>query len=133
VSNGTLGLAELGSPLTASDYDVCLYAGDQLALEGLIPQGGACGGKPCWKATRDGFSYANRNPTSDGVSRIVLQAGTVGRITLQGKGGTLQLPEMPLATPVRLQLRRRDGGACWESTVASPTVNTPRRFRGRSR
>jgi hypothetical protein len=57
---------------------------------------------------------------------------------LEGDVASLQVPEqgahaLPLAVPVAVQLRRTDGGPCWESTIDTPLVNTTTRFRGRSR
>jgi hypothetical protein len=43
------------------------------------------------------------------------------------------MPSLPLTAPVAVQLRRTDGGACWESTIEMPRVNSATRFQGRSR
>jgi hypothetical protein len=39
---------------------------------------------------------------------------------------------MPLSTPLTVQLRRADGGACWASTLTRPIRNTKPTFRARS-
>ncbi len=124
--------ADLGSPPTATDYLMCLYANDSLVLAAMAPQGGTCGDKPCWRATRRGFRYRDREMTPDGLSRVMARPGKAGKIIVGAKGGNLRLPVLPLATPVRVQMWRTDGGACWEASITTPAANTTRRFRGRS-
>jgi hypothetical protein len=124
--------ADLGSPPTATDYLLCLYANDGLVLAAMAPQGGTCGDKPCWQATGRGFRYRDREMTPDGLSRVMARPGKAGKLIVGGKGPNLRLPVLPLATPVRVQMWRTDGGPCWEASITTPAANTTRRFRGRS-
>src|SRR5262249_9132127 len=60
---------ELGTPTSTTAYRLCVYDGTGLLLRNLpVAPGGTCGTKPCWKATRTGFSYSNRTGTSHGFT-----------------------------------------------------------------
>jgi len=74
----------------------------------------------------------NPDLSPDGLSTIIFRPGRAGRIVVKGRGANLALPPLPLTTPVSVQLRRVDGGPCWESTIEAPLVNSATRFRGRS-
>jgi hypothetical protein len=131
-NGGPLVAADLGPSGPTSDYRMCVYADDRLVLSALAPHG-TCEGRPCWKAApRGGFTYRDRGLTPNGLSAIVLRTGKAGLIIVRGKGHNLAMPELPLTTPVAVQLVRTDGGACWESTITTPRVNSAVRFRGRS-
>jgi len=71
--------AAFGNPTTTTDYALCLYdergGTPSLALMARAPAGGTCGRKPCWKTTRKGFTYTNRQGTPDGLRTVVLQEG----------------------------------------------------------
>jgi hypothetical protein len=124
---------DLGADPTAGDYLMCVYADDALVLSARAPQGASCAGKPCGKPTPRRFRYRNKELMPDGLGTIMLRPGWDGRIVVQGKGANRAMPELPLAVPVAVQLRRTDGGPCWESTIDTPLVDTTTRFRGRSR
>src|SRR5216110_3545184 len=69
---------EFGDPTTTTAYTLCIYDESSgtptLALSATAPAGGTCGPKPCWAVTRNGFRYANRAGTPDGLQEIVLKA-----------------------------------------------------------
>lgn len=137
----TTGLAkfDFGSPTSSTSYDVCVYApsdnGESAALVAALPGGGTCGSRPCWTETNDGFEYLNAQASPDGLSRARFRTGIAdqGRILLKGRGPNLRTPTMPLSTPLTVQLRRHDGGACWASTLTRPTRSSKPTFRARSR
>ena len=112
---------------------MCLYADDSLVLSALAPEDASCDGTPCWKTGARRLRYRNKGLTPDGLATIVLRTGKGGRIVVRGKGANLELPALPLTAPVAVQLLRTDGGACWESVIDAPMVNSTTRFRGRSR
>ena len=112
---------------------MCMYANDALVLSALAPQEASCAGAPCWNSTDRRLRYRNADLSPDGLSTIVFRIGKAGRIVVKGRGANLSLPPLPLTTPVSVQLRRVDGGPCWESTIEAPVVNSATRFRGRSR
>jgi hypothetical protein len=112
---------------------MCMYANTALVLSALAPQDASCAGAPCWKATDRRLRYRNADLSPDGLSVIVFRTGKAGRIVVKGRGADLAMPSLPLTAPVAVQLRRTDGGACWESTIETPRVNSATRFQGRSR
>jgi hypothetical protein len=131
--------ADFGDPLAATTYELCVYdevaSAPRLVLSTLVPAGGVCSGRPCWKRTQKGFRFADRDRSPEGLSRLVLRAGAAGkaRIVAKGRGGALRLPALPLALDPRVtvQLGGSDG-ACWEATYGQALANEPRRFRARS-
>ena len=132
-SGSGLMAGDLGPEPMASDYLMCMYANDTLVLNALAPCDGSCAGAPCWKATASRMKYRNTDLSPDGLSTIVFRTGRAGRIVVKGRGANLAMPSLPLTAPVAVQLRRTDGGGCWESTIETPLVDSATRFRGRSR
>jgi cysteine-rich repeat protein len=124
-------MAALGDPVTATDYELCVYDGPgpgaSLLVSAAIPGGGDCAGKPCWKmigaAPGKGFKYKSKDLTPDGIGGVVLKAGPEGRtkIIVKGKGTRLGIPAMPVAAnaTVTVQLSN-DAGSCWNDTYSAP-------------
>ncbi len=118
-----------GDPVNSTSYTLCVYdeiAGNpELIYQGLVPVGGLCSGKPCWKSTRKGFRYSDKLLLSDGVKLINLKSGAAGKskIIFKGQGSTLNLPRLPLNQDQRViaQLKNDDGaGECWEARFTGP-------------
>jgi cysteine-rich repeat protein len=119
--NTAVPKARFGDPRETTDYALCLYetSPTQLQLDARVPAGGRCGGADCWKETRTGFAYRDRDKTPDGVQSVTLADGGASRtatIAVTGKGQLLGVPKLPLRTPLRVQLRRNDAPGCWEAT-----------------
>lgn len=115
--------ADFGNPLATSDYALCLYANGALVQSWAMPAGGTCGGKPCWRESTKGFSYADRDLTPDGMQALKLTEGAAGKakITLKGKGQRLAVTGLDaLAGPLDVQLQRADGGPCWGARFSAP-------------
>jgi len=129
--------AHLGDPTTTTSYQLCVYDESDptpaLLIDALVPAGGTCAGKPCWRqlgntSSIKGYKYKDADTTPDGIDQLVLKVGAAGsaRFTLKGKGALLPLPGepprppvLPMASPVSLRLQlRADTGSCWESTVS---------------
>jgi len=119
---------DFGDPFFTHDYRLCVYgniaATPTLLSETVIPPGGTCAGKPCWKslgkpAGAKGFKYTNKTVLPGGVSGLLLTPGAAGKakITLTGKGAALALPAIPPTFPLRVQLL--GAGNCWESSYAA--------------
>ena len=120
---------ESAAPPHAFDVvDIPVYgniaATPTLLSETVIPPGGTCAGKPCWKslgkpAGAKGFKYTNKTVLPGGVSGLLLTPGAAGKakITLTGKGAALALPAIPPTFPLRVQLL--GAGNCWESSYAA--------------
>jgi hypothetical protein len=126
--------SDFGAPLTTSTYALCLYDATGLRLTATAPFDDTCPAKPCWKETKAGFKYRDKDLTPDGLARIKLRAGGAGKgkISVRGNGANLGLPSPPLSTPVRVQLKRSDASACWEATFSTPTKNDTTTFKARS-
>ncbi|MFM7140616.1 MAG: hypothetical protein ACKO2K_01690, partial [Alphaproteobacteria bacterium] len=137
-------LADFGDPTGTTAYRLCLWAGGTPLAEVRIPSQSqrplgcrVTNPRPCWKATRSGFAYADPDRASDGVSTVKLVAGSEGRasIAVSARGPRLPDPARPFALPVRAQLVSTTG-ECWESTYSEPasrnTAGPPGAFRDRA-
>jgi hypothetical protein len=119
-------------------YAFCLYDGPgpapAVALAAAAPANAACaaaGGAPCWHGLgtppgRKGYRYRSRTAAPDGVASVQLVPGT--RAVVHGAGEHLALPSLPLALPLRAQLRAPDG-TCWQATYESARRNDEARVR----
>lgn len=126
-------MADFGSPLTTTDYLICVYDGTGVRLEAVAPGGGTCSGRPCWKGRSTGYQYRDKELTPDGLFNIRLRAGDAGfaQVGVLAKGPNLGLPAPPFTTPVTVQLIRSDGDACWSAVMSEPATNAADRFKGR--
>jgi hypothetical protein len=120
---------DFGDPSSATDYTVCLYDPDGLATQATAPAGGTCGTKPCWKESDIGWKYTTPTGTPQGLAKIRLKAGIIGKpiTVVKGHGESLVVPELPLVPPVAAQLRSSDG-TCFGATFSGPTKNDPTQF-----
>jgi hypothetical protein len=132
---------EFGSPLTTTNYTLCVYddvgGTPQLKLRASIPAGGTCRGRSCWKETSRGFKYADKDATPNGVTKLSLKEGLAGgaAIGLQGRGVPLQMPTLELSQQptVVVQLKNDTSGVCWEARFSGPaTKNDQAQFRDKS-
>jgi hypothetical protein len=122
-------LVELGDPTATTPYRFCLYDGGTDVLVDLgAPAGGACGTRPCWKASSKGFGYKNTLGTTAGLTEISLKSGATGKAALKvkAKGASLGMPALPLIqtpNPVRVVLTNEASGVCWEALFSAPPKN----------
>lgn len=127
-----------GAPTVADALTFCVY--DQtggtptVRLAAQLPVGGDCGGKPCWKEKRAGFTFADKAAAHDGLVRALLTAGGAGHaaIGVAGKGAALAVPTGPLVAPVVVRLERAAGG-CFTATYDAPRRNDMSEFRAVAR
>ena len=135
-SSATVAQADFGDPTTATSYALCLYDGSGLKFSARAPADGICGGRPCWRALHSaGFRFKDSAGTPDGLTRILLKAGSTGRgkINLRGQGANLHTPATPFTTPVRVQFERSGSSVCWDATYSTtPIRNDTSGFKGRS-
>jgi cysteine-rich repeat protein len=129
-------LAELGSPLTSTNYQLCLYDQTGLRVEVTYPAGGTCAGKPCWKPTgTTGFKYSDKDLTPDGGSKAQLKQGAVekAKLQFQAKGANVHVPDLStLAQPVTVQIHNSDG-VCWQAIFSGPpTTQTVDKFKDKA-
>jgi hypothetical protein len=129
--------ADFGNPLATTSYELCVYDEQggvpMLVLSPGATPDGTCAGRPCWRSTNSGFSYVNRDRTTNGLSKITLRAGSTGktRISLQGKGSALGLGSLQFVQDpaVIVQMLDSDGG-CWEADFSAPAhENDAERFK----
>jgi len=131
-------LDALGDPLARDAYAVCLYDESigfaPLRYAAVTPVGGSCDGKPCWKALRAGFRFADRHHVANGLQSIILMAGGDGaaRVLVRAVGSLN--PVLPLGFPVRAQLQNTRG-ECWEASfdARDVTFDDATRFAARAR
>lgn len=127
-------VVDFGAPIASDAYALCVF-NPGLVLELNAPAGGTCGTKPCWKTVSiKGFTYKNKDRLPNGVDKVVLKAGLVGKakVQLKGKGPNLPALPLPLALPATVQLQS-ESGACWEATFAASgqSLNDATQFKGR--
>ncbi len=127
-------LADLGNPLTATSYELCVFTYDLIPsgfprYAALIAADGDCADRSCWKARADGFRYASRAGTPNGVKTVQLRARSGRRSILRTKGRGVSLFP-PLPDPVIVQLSTQDAGPsrCWSNTFTSPSENSSQRY-----
>ncbi len=125
-----VGLPELGNPVAGTTgYALCLYetTGGVSSLARppiMIPGGGLCRGKPCWKALGStGVKLTDRDRTPDGVESLLLRTGVAGKssVVLTAKGANLLPPSLPLGQDPQVTVQlRNDAGACFGTSYAAP-------------
>jgi cysteine-rich repeat protein len=123
---------EWGTPLSTTNYQVCIYDSTGLRFEITNPGGGNCAGKPCWKAGTKGYQYKDRDATPDGGYQLKLNQGALTKAQIQftGKGTALGLPAdlTSLSPPLTVQIQN-SAGLCWEAVYSSPpTTQSPIKF-----
>ncbi len=90
--------------------------------DAVVPAGGTCRGKPCWKAIRDGYQYRDPDATHDGVSAITLRASEAKGSAIQAKGGGPNLALPTSFTNVTHVLVQLTNGPCLEARYDSIDV-----------
>ena len=121
-------LADFGDPTNAlgnNGYYLCIYnAGVKAAPGILLPPGGTCGTKACWKTKSTGFGYKDKDLTPDGALSATLKAGAAekAQIKVTAKGVNVPTPDITTFTtgPIVVQLQRQDGAICFEADFSAP-------------
>jgi hypothetical protein len=125
-------------------YTVCVYdaAGgvSALVIPATVLAGGVCAGKPCWKATKTGFVFNDKDLKFGGVAQIMLKAGDAGKasIVVKAKGVNLEVPSpvngtlLAQAPTVVAQVKNSEG-VCWEARYSAPaTKNDSTQFKDKA-
>jgi hypothetical protein len=118
---------DFGQPDGSTAFTLCLFSGSALIGENPIPAGSG------WIGSPNGWKLSRTEPIPPGgITKAKLLYGAFGRsrIAIQGRGPLLDLPSLPLTTPVMVQLVS-DTGACFRATYAAPSANTATKFRGK--
>lgn len=131
-------LAAFGDPVnTTNDMVVCIYDASpnpQPIFRARLLAGGGCDGKPCWKTqSTTGYKYKDADRGPDGLVSAGLRSGPneAARIKLKGKGPLLDMPLLPLAPPVTVQLQASLAGSCWETVHTTPSTNDGVQFKSK--
>jgi hypothetical protein len=132
---------ELGDPRTDDEsYRLCIFGeGDDQgpAVSVLMPGAALCSDRPCWSARGDsGWRYRDRTGARGGVRRFRIgQAGNGAfRMGVTARGEEVELPVLPVATPLVVQVVRGAGTVrqCWQARFESPAISTTDRFKART-
>jgi len=127
-----LAAAALADPTGTARYALCLYAGSAQALVAAaeLPAGSG------WRELDSG-GVLYTGPSGEGMRYAALKPGALGGSSAmaKGKGSGLPDPDLPLATPVTVQLRRDDGALCLQSSFAATDAEANRtdRFKADAR
>lgn len=117
---------DFGSPLTTTDYVLCLYDQSDRAQPVVANEALAATG---WKAQKAGYSRVY-NPSRP-LRRLVLHAGGDGKARILAHGDSDTVRQiLPFVPPVVVQLQANTG-ACWETVITDPTKNDAGRFAGK--
>jgi hypothetical protein len=125
--------SDFGDPIHLQGYAMCIYgSGGSLLFDGTVPSGGSCGARSCWRGSGPGFKYRNGTAVPDGLTKILLVPGDAGHasVVVKGRGVNLDVPPLPLALPITVQLQQ-ESGPCWEAVYDAAGVrrNEAERFR----
>jgi hypothetical protein len=115
--------SDFGNPTIDTAYELCVYdATTTLISTEHVPAGGICGSRPCWTETSTGFKYRDGQLAADGVGKLLLREGLEdgkARIIMKGQRGNLNMPALPLAQSVTVQLVNSIGN-CWDAVYNEP-------------
>ena len=122
-----------GNPLSGVSYTACMFAPsvgvDQALAAFRVPSSTDCDSADCWREIGARKVYKAAQPAEDGAAVVRLVERRSGGAFIRMKAaGAVNLPDLPLESPVKVQLIGSDG-QCWESTFDSWKVNDERRFR----
>jgi len=116
-------LSDFGDPTADDDLALCVYDANGLVTSVIVPGGGTCGSKPCWRASTSTLKYKSRDGAPEGMVGLTIKESLVAgkpRILAKAKGEHLVVPPLGgLASPVTVQLRTATG-ACFEAVYSAP-------------
>ena len=126
--------ADFGDPPGGTDYAFCIYANGTLISSAAFPGASFCNTAPCWREQSTGYRWTDRTANAGGLTKGIFKAGAAGKTTIQLKlqGVNIDMPSMPVAQPIVVQLKNSDG-VCWETTMTAPAIkNTPDQFKDKN-
>ena len=124
--SATAKIPDFGTPVTTTDYLLCVYDGGGFLTSALAPADGLCNAASptaCWADKPTGFKYKDKDLTPAGLQQILLKEGiaTKAKIIVKGKGLNLGMPSIPVTQPITVQLLNGDG-VCWEAIYSAPPI-----------
>ena len=127
--------ADFGTPLSSTDYALCIYAGTAGVMAGTtvavfdaVVQDDTAN----WKAiSTKGYKYKDSTGADDGIQKVILKGSSPDaktKILVKGRG--INLPDLdtgilPFQTanfPIIAQVTNSETGVCWESTFQEANV-----------
>ena len=137
MSSATVGTSDFESPMTTTDYDLCIYDASGFAMMSQALGGAMCGTRPCWRALGPvGFKYKNKQGAPANLASLLLRAGGPQQARIQAnppqRGAGAYVPSLPLDMPVRAQLQQDSSATCWEATYSNALVNSDKAFKAKS-
>jgi len=138
-------LTDFGDPVNGSTaYTLCVYAAlggvPELVVPATVPAGRLCVGTPCWRATKTGFLFKDKDLKYGGIAQITLKAGVAGKasVVVKAKGANVPVPAPTAAgllaqdPTVVVQLKNSEG-VCWAASYSAPaTKNDATQFKDKS-
>jgi len=127
-------VADFGNPIVTTSYRLCVYDGaPSLVADAAVHGAGSCAGRPCWNRKGAGFGYRDKAGGADGITKVTLYAGagTTAKIVLTAAGTALDVPPLPVATPITVQLLE-SGGGCWGARYSAPARNDGQQLKARA-
>jgi len=119
--------SDFGDPTTSAPMAFCVFDESGTAPRVAFAsetRTGRCGRRPCWRSdTATTYEYKDAAASANGLDAIFLKSGKDGkaRITVDAHGADLDLPPLPAALPLRVQLQAPNG-ACWEASYVDQTT-----------
>jgi cysteine-rich repeat protein len=131
---------QFGMPTGTTAFTLCIYAGSAVAL---VARAEVPPDPVKWRPISDkGWKYKDQSGAADGVQKMLLKGGAVGKSKVLVKGKGAQLPDLPSETlpvaadgfPVTVQLFNNATSPCWASAFAAGDVkkNTAEQFKAKS-
>jgi DNA-binding beta-propeller fold protein YncE len=128
--------ADFGDPVDGvTEAALCAYDDRGSALGAFAPGSAPCpGDHSCWRrrAPLD-VRYTSKETNRDGVKLVKLQQRGTNevRLDVEGRGGSLVVPTLPMQGTVTVQLVLSDGtsASCWSASYSSPSSNSVDQYR----
>lgn len=125
-----------GQPTAGDDYTLCVYAagdgGPPTVTSTHLPSAGDCASRGCWKRTARGLAFKEASAARKLSASLSLASNGLTRIDVKATGLELDMPGLPMRTPLRIQLIGSNG-ACWETEHADKGVSRNDGVRVRAR
>ena len=122
--------ALFGNGTEGARYAFCVY-GTSVETEHLtatalvVPAGGTCRERPCWKTSKGKVAYNDGDGATAGIRKLSAKTSRNSTtVAIQARGVNLPMPGLPLSMQpeVIVQLRNNVGG-CWEARYEEATRN----------
>lgn len=112
---------DFGTPGGGTALGLCIH--DPITTERFSTNfSGSCGYKPCYKLTKTGYTYKNREDSLFRNSKISVKGGAAGKAKILIKGKGMHLGDLAGATldaPLHVYMVRTDSTDCWEAVYST--------------